>query len=135
MEGDTICKALSKRRSLFSRLVSMQFSKMNLLDRMSSFIEFIVHFSPLNMHFSSLVSSSSLFQNDLINEVCTAFFSFPSYVQEVSALQRELLKINRIFYKRLYTVKGLTQKVQQVGFHPTNLDSNMKMIIWETSEL
>ena len=45
MEGDTICKALSKRRSLFSRLVSMQFSKMNLLNRMSNFIEFIVHFS------------------------------------------------------------------------------------------
>ena len=53
----------------------------------------------------------------------------------MSALQSELLKINRIFYKRLYTVKGLTQKVQQVGFHPGNLYLNIELISWEMNEL
>ena len=37
----------------------------------------------------------------------------------MSLLQAELIKVNRIFYKHLHTVKGLTQKVQQVILHST----------------
>ena len=105
---------------LLYRSESTQFLKMNLLNRTSTSIEFtVLAFPAINSIFSYLVTSSttssSLPPNNAINEVCQLYL-FLSNRQEVNILQSELLKINRIFYKQLYIVKGLTQKVQQVRF-------------------
>lgn len=61
--------------------------------------------------FNFILVSSALSENTAVSEV---ILLIETDVQEVASLQTDLIKFNRVFYKRAHNVKKLSQKLASV---------------------